>query len=247
MAEDMGPEAVRGVTRVKGIRPTGFEDDVEDLVSHATAKISNIINDIGERAAITLQQAVKLSAHRRLSQMIDILYAFLPRCGSEIEKQFLIAMVAESEVEHMLCLYDPEDWSHDPDKLIQEEIEQYLDSMIGPIGPDLATLRTQVHIGKYRADFVVYGLCANHPDPRKWLRVPVVVECDGHEFHEKTKHQAKHDKARDRYLKSQGFHILRFTGSEIYNDPAKCVREVISYISRLQTRHHFGKTGGFGQ
>ncbi|MGG3012260.1 hypothetical protein ABEO98_22600 [Brevibacillus parabrevis] len=37
------------------------------------------------------------------------------------------------------------------------------------------------------------------------------IECDGHEFHEKTKEQAARDKQRDRDLQSMGYRALRCT------------------------------------
>jgi very-short-patch-repair endonuclease len=69
----------------------------------------------------------------------------------------------------------------------------------------------------------------NLPDKNK----TIIIECDGHEFHEKTKEQAQKDKKRDRKLANQEFFVLRFTGSEIYNDPQKCIKEVESLIIRL--------------
>lgn len=67
----------------------------------------------------------------------------------------------------------------------------------------------QEKIGKYIVDFLV---TADFSDDK------VIIECDGHDFHEKTKEQAQHDKERDRFFTSLGFKILRYTGSEIYND-----------------------------
>lgn len=57
-----------------------------------------------------------------------------------------------------------------------------------------------------------------------------VVECDGHEFHEKTKEQVQHDKARERELIAEGFTVIRFSGSEIYNNPFSRAREVFEII-----------------
>jgi very-short-patch-repair endonuclease len=54
----------------------------------------------------------------------------------------------------------------------------------------------------------------------------LIVECDGHEFHEKTREQASKDKERDRNLVKSGCAVLRYTGSEIYNDVDKCVIEI---------------------
>jgi len=56
------------------------------------------------------------------------------------------------------------------------------------------------------------------------------VECDGHEFHEKTKEQVTHDKVRERELIAEGYTVIRFSGSEIYNSPFNCAREVFEII-----------------
>ncbi|SEO09061.1 Protein of unknown function [Terribacillus saccharophilus] len=56
------------------------------------------------------------------------------------------------------------------------------------------------------------------------------IECDGHDFHEKTKEQAARDKSRDRELASIGYRVIRFTGSEIWNAPTKCVIEISDII-----------------
>ncbi|KAA0117930.1 DUF559 domain-containing protein [Methylobacterium sp. P1-11] len=56
-----------------------------------------------------------------------------------------------------------------------------------------------------------------------------VVECDGHEFHERTKEQAQRDRSRDRRLQEAGYRVFRFTGSEIYRDPLGCAREVMNW------------------
>ena len=56
--------------------------------------------------------------------------------------------------------------------------------------------------------------------------VLVAVECDGHDFHEKTKQQAARDKKRDRDLQKLGWRVLRFTGSEIHRDAKGCCDEI---------------------
>jgi hypothetical protein len=56
-------------------------------------------------------------------------------------------------------------------------------------------------------------------------KVEIVIECDGHDFHEKTKEQARKDRSRDRSLQDIGYFVLRFTGSEIFEDAEKCVTE----------------------
>lgn len=80
----------------------------------------------------------------------------------------------------------------------------------------------QHRIESYRADFLV---TAENPERG---RVSVVVEVDGHDFHERTKKQASHDKARDRAMQRLGHLVFRFTGSDVNSDPIACADEVIN-------------------
>jgi very-short-patch-repair endonuclease len=61
----------------------------------------------------------------------------------------------------------------------------------------------------------------------------LVIECDGNDFHEKTKEQVKKDKQRDRELTNLGYKILRFSGSEIFNNPTACAEEVYTFICNV--------------
>ena len=67
----------------------------------------------------------------------------------------------------------------------------------------------QKKIGKYIVDFQVNAT---------WSDTSVIIECDGHDFHEKTKEQVTKDKIRERFLVENGYKVLRFSGSEIYNN-----------------------------
>ena len=58
----------------------------------------------------------------------------------------------------------------------------------------------------------------------------LVIECDGHEFHAKTKEQVKRGNERDLALKLEGYDVLHFSGSQIYNDPFGCARDTVNYI-----------------
>lgn len=80
----------------------------------------------------------------------------------------------------------------------------------------------QKQIGNYRADIVFTMWNAKK-------NVELVVECDGHDFHERTKEQAARDRARDRSMTLEGKTVLRFTGSEIYNNPMGCAEQVVSW------------------
>ena len=87
-----------------------------------------------------------------------------------------------------------------------------------------AVIISQAEIGDYRADFVIVMGAAQRPAN---VGTRIVVECDGHEFHDRTKEQAKRDRERDRFMQDQGFRVYRFTGSEIYNSPLKCSEAVL--------------------
>lgn len=76
---------------------------------------------------------------------------------------------------------------------------------------------------RYRADFVI-----SDPD----VAVHVVVEVDGHDYHERTKEQARRDRSRDRLMMASGYHVLRFTGSEVWADPARCANEAAEFANQ---------------
>ena len=87
------------------------------------------------------------------------------------------------------------------------------------LNPLEVSIKAQQQIGRYRVDFLIV---------RRTIKL--VVECDGHEFHERTKEQAVTDKARDRYLTKEGYRVFRFTGSEIWANPFAAAQEVIDYL-----------------
>lgn len=70
---------------------------------------------------------------------------------------------------------------------------------------------------------------ANPPAPI----IKLCVEFDGHEFHEKTKEQARHDKQRDRDIKSAGYEIIHFTGSEVYQDWKSVLNRILDILFNL--------------
>lgn len=55
------------------------------------------------------------------------------------------------------------------------------------------------------------------------------VEVDGHEFHERTKEQARRDRSRDRELTADGWTVLRFTGQEVWADALGCVDQIWNF------------------
>lgn len=76
-------------------------------------------------------------------------------------------------------------------------------------------VKTQYKIGRYRPDFMLIS----------WDGRCLLVECDGHDFHERTKEQAARDRKKDRTLQAEGYIILRYTGSELWEDPMQCAAD----------------------
>lgn len=71
--------------------------------------------------------------------------------------------------------------------------------------------------------------------------VQLVVECDGHDFHERTREQASRDRARDRRLQAAGYFVFRFTGSDIHWDADAYANECVDFLlkqTRLERRKY---------
>ena len=103
---------------------------------------------------------------------------------------------------------------------------------------DVLSIQPQAQIGEHRVDFLLtlkVGLpdFSNYTESKDGTKIPgfmtvskqMVVECDGHDFHDRTKEQARNDKARDRTLQSVGYRVFRYTGSEIWEDVFACAKQ----------------------
>jgi very-short-patch-repair endonuclease len=113
--------------------------------------------------------------------------------------------------------------------IINEDMNTMEDAVNHAVNsPFVIVVMSQAKVGTYRAEF----LAAFNPGcsgSRNALKL-LAIECDGHEFHQKTKQQAARDRARDRYFLKRGIPVMRFTGSEIWENAINCVDDVISYF-----------------
>lgn len=84
----------------------------------------------------------------------------------------------------------------------------------------------EIKCGKktYRVDFLIPVVYKNQENKM------FVVECDGHEFHQKTKEQVENDNKRQRDLQKEGYEIIRFSGTEIWHKPYQCACEIKNII-----------------
>lgn len=114
------------------------------------------------------------------------------------------------------------------------EVDSRLHSVLEDCLSSRYEIWPQVTIEKYRVDFLVRFLRYSWKEHRFDVE-QAVVECDGHDYHEKTKEQARRDKRRDRRMTAQGLKVYRFTGSEIWKDPMGCAHQVFELINKY---HH---------
>lgn len=86
----------------------------------------------------------------------------------------------------------------------------------------------------YRSDFAVL---ADDGDASQLL----LVEVDGHAFHERTPEQVAVRDSRDRALLSSGFKVFYFSYQELTTKPWDCVYEVLLAARAEQERRGLGK------
>lgn len=115
--------------------------------------------------------------------------------------------------------------------------------------PATVLIIPQANIGAYRADVLVTvqggefllddaRQCVKDHEGRQVIvddriSVTAIVECDGHDYHERTKEQAARDKSRDRAVQALGHRLFRFAGSEVYANPIACARQVVDALWRV--------------
>jgi very-short-patch-repair endonuclease len=80
-------------------------------------------------------------------------------------------------------------------------------------------LEREVEIGDYRVDFII-------------RRKKVIVELYGYKWHN-SKKKITQDKERERELIRMGYKVIPFTGSEVWQNPQKCVHEVMALLRTL--------------
>ena len=109
--------------------------------------------------------------------------------------------------------------------------------------PDVLTIEPQAQLGEYRVDFLLtYQTSLPDFATKKKLKdgteIPgvrdvvthLIVECDGHDYHDRSKEQASRDRERDRELKKLGYEVFRYTGADIWRDPVAHARECLEVL-----------------
>jgi very-short-patch-repair endonuclease len=91
--------------------------------------------------------------------------------------------------------------------------------------------QVEVLSGRYRLDFLLVAKPKTVAKP-----IFIAIECDGHDFHEKTKEQAQRDRERDRALQAAGYLVFRYTGREIYQNATACTDEIVRFLKDRSMR-----------
>lgn len=117
-------------------------------------------------------------------------------------------------------------WLNDVEEMISSPIERIVYINLYQLqengfDPGDLVIIPQARVGRYTVDFLVTHTTTTSR---------IVVECDGHDFHEKTRKQAAHDKKRDRFFIKEGYQVLRYTGSEICEKPVQICRDIMDIL-----------------
>jgi very-short-patch-repair endonuclease len=194
---------------------------VGEPIGNILADLVEINTDVASIEELTLIPADKLHdmINRCLEQAelgvtydnkVSILQKLRPhlgevfgRCESPIEQLMVFALLNRFAV----------DWFNSEWVSLEDGIG------FGSVGGRLCQ---QWIVENYRVDFLLVT-----PSGRR-----IVIECDGHDYHERTPVQAQRDRSRDRWFQMRGFMVLRFTGSEIHRNSAQCAREISEALCR---------------
>lgn len=173
------------------------------------------IRELSENVWAFLDKAGTLFARMEEERFRQEMHANCLECGmqSPIEDLFWIAMVLRCKAEYEAFNPTPE--------LVDGRV----------VYPHGVYVNPQSKIGPYRVDFLV----TREPCLEVQRTEPVVVELDGHAFHDKDKRQRAYEKARDRFLVKNGCRVLHYTGSEIVADPFKVAHEVMCLLNAAGT------------
>ncbi len=160
------------------------------------------INNATDRVFRSMHSAFD-TATRKIVEEIE------PYCESTIEAMIGAAFILAFRIE---------EFSSDEPLLkltTQDRVEQCREWLL--------VIVPQYQWREYRIDWAIYARRFNPP--------LFFIECDGHDFHERTKEQAERDRSKDRAFQEAGIPILRFTGREIYRDPQNCAAQIINFIN----------------
>jgi hypothetical protein len=169
---------------------------------------------------------------------------FFQLCESPLEQRFLFYVLDYNphRLSHSTTGYDPDSLSPAV-KCRHWDLEEFPDFAVKIVA------QHRVNGGQYRTDFLfeltrdvyVAGLEGIAGLSHSEVFARLVIELDGHDFHERTKEQAWRDKSRDRHLTAHGYTVFRFTGSEVHRNPYRVADEIDAYLAGVMRRVERGE------
>lgn len=154
----------------------------------------------------------------------------------------IVAQFSRDEFEFMVV-----DYMTDSDPIPQSPIEQILFTALCLVrktygvekdfaegisdpwwGEGAMAIEPQCSIGPYRADFLIRSVHLGED-------YSFVVECDGHEFHDRSEKQRRYEKQRDRFFQKKGYKVFHFTGAEIVRNPYRVACEIMVEAQQLKS------------
>lgn len=86
------------------------------------------------------------------------------------------------------------------------------------------------YVHDFAFDIFVNSLI-NHPSGHDYAFMSsVVVECDGHDYHNKTKRQVSNGNKRSNAMQQSGLTVIHFNGSDLFKHPYQCAEEAYCAI-----------------
>lgn len=210
---------------------------LQDFLGSIDDAVDEFIDKKNDEDALCVL-ALRALLHQRVSKTFREIEQAWGKCESSIEAPMLFAF---SIVGRELG------WA------VMFKTDGYVEGDCEDDSPDVLIIEPQAQLGEHRVDFLL-SFRTSGPDFDRPTRasdgstIPgvkeaekkMIVECDGHDYHDRTKDQAKKDRSRDRFLQSLGYRVFRYTGSEIWRDVFNCVYEALTTLSREADKEIYG-------
>lgn len=202
--------------------------DPNELAGSLDQRLESYFEEKDDRTRL-LVAALRAMLHQQLDFVFRDVEVALSKCESPIEVAmlFALAIVGRELMDAVFYLVDGHEHGDRPSL-------------------DTLCIEPQAQLGEHRVDFLLThrSLMPDFENKRKLpdgteipgtvlLQKKMVIECDGHDFHDRTKEQARKDRERDRALQSFGYRVYRYTGSEIWSDVFKCAHEAIVVLEKI--------------
>jgi len=122
-----------------------------------------------------------------------------------------------------LGLYRPLDYDHKRFDRLAKRLESPIEKIFWSAAyfelSKYGELTPQVEVNGFRADFVYLVKSGGR----------FAIELDGRDYHSSAA-QREYDYRRQRVLQQAGLQVIRFTGSEIFGDVQKCVKDILGIV-----------------